>query len=76
MWRRILARLALVLLAAAVIVAPVAAQNRPADRIQYGNQPEEPVERGPPVLPYTAALIALILVMLILCMPSRKRVIQ
>ena len=48
-------------------VAPVLAQS---------SSSEEPIERGPPVPQYALAFVSLILVMLILCMPSRKRVAQ
>ncbi len=76
MWRYILRRLAFLLVTLAVWISPVSAQNRPADRLSYSNQTDEERERGPPVLEYTLALLALILIMLILCMPSRKRVVQ
>jgi hypothetical protein len=76
MWRFILRRLAPVLLTLSFAITPVWAQNRPADRMQYGEASTEPLERGPPVFQYTIAFLSIILVMLILCMPSRKRVAQ
>jgi hypothetical protein len=76
MWRFVLSRLAFLVLAFILATAPALAQSRPADRMQHTTQTDEPLERGPPVFQYTLAFLSIILIMLILCMPSRKRVAQ
>ena len=47
----------------------LAQQNRPGDP----NTAAETSERGPTALPYALAFFMTVLIMLILCMPTRKR---
>jgi hypothetical protein len=70
-WRRFLSWLASFLVIAALGASPVFAQ-KPPDRMQYGD-PGEKKEYGPPALQYTVAAVSTIVIMVILCMPSRKR---
>ena len=76
MWRRILTWLASLLLIVAVSTPPAYGQQKAPMRFEYGKEAEEAKERGPPALQYTVAALSTILVLLILCMPSRKRVVQ
>jgi type VI protein secretion system component VasK len=63
MWRRLF-RLTAVVLVWAVWAAPALAQAQPA---------ESDAEAGPTyALPYTVALLSTLLVLLIVCKPSRK----
>jgi heme/copper-type cytochrome/quinol oxidase subunit 2 len=72
MWRLSCSWLATLLVLVVVGSAPVFAQRKVPDRIEYKDQ-GEPKEHGPPALQYTVAAVSTIIVMVILCMPSRKR---
>ena len=72
MWRRLCSWLASLLLLVVVGSAPVFAQSKAPNRMQYKDQGEEK-EHGPPALQYTVAAVSTIIIMIILCMPSRKR---
>jgi hypothetical protein len=77
MWRRILACLAALLLTIAVAPSGTRAQKLENRWRPSQQQPtDEEKERGPPALQYTVAAIATIVVMVILCMPSRKKAIS
>jgi hypothetical protein len=71
MWRRLVRWLAPVLVIGALAL-PVFGQSRPPGRMQYKDQEEEK-EHGPPALQYTVAAVSTIIILIILCMPSRKR---
>jgi hypothetical protein len=76
MWRGLLTWLASFLITVATCLPPAHAQ-KPAERMTYSSDPNaEPKERGPPALQYTLAVLAAILVLVILCMPSRKKTIS
>jgi hypothetical protein len=76
MWRRILA-----LLAALFVALTVSTPAARAQKLENRWKPSTPAadddsrERGPPALQYTVATASTILVLVVLCMPSRKRVI-
>jgi hypothetical protein len=75
MWRGFLTWLASFLVMAATCL-PAAHAQKPPERITYSNDPNaEPKERGPPALQYALAVLGAILVLVILCMPSRKKII-
>jgi len=66
MRRILISGIASCLVAAFLWVSPAFAQRR--------NDPNaEDKERAPPALQYTVAALSTILIMVILCMPSRKR---
>jgi hypothetical protein len=64
--------LASLLVLVVVSSAPAFAQQRPGNRMQYKNQDEEK-EFGPPALQYAVAAVSTVIIMVILCMPARKR---
>jgi hypothetical protein len=70
-WRRLCSWLAPLLVLVAVTCVPVFAQ-KPQNRMQYKDQGEDK-EFGPPAFQYTVAAVSTIIIMVILCMPSRKR---
>jgi len=72
MWRRLCSWLAFLFVLVALGSSPVFAQQRPPGRMQYTDQSDRP-EHGPPALQYAVAAVSTIIVMVILCMPSRKR---
>jgi hypothetical protein len=73
-WRRLLSWLAsLLMIVAFGAPAAFAQQERTPMRMEYGKDAGEKKEHGPPALQYTAAAVSLIVIMVILCMPSRKR---
>jgi hypothetical protein len=51
------------------LASPALGQARPGDP----NTTAETAERGPTALPYAMAFFMTVLIMLILCMPTRKR---
>jgi hypothetical protein len=78
MWRTIL-RWAAALLAALTLCLPISfAQQRKDYTMTYSNtgEPEEGSKHGTPALQYAIAVLAVILVLVILCMPSRKRIMD
>jgi len=72
MWRRLCSWLAALLVLVALGSSHIFAQQKIPGRMQYNDQ-GEPKEHGPPALQYTVAAVSTIIVMVILCMPSRKR---
>jgi hypothetical protein len=72
MWRKLLSQLAALIVVAATCL-PVAHAQHPPMRIEYDATTGEKKERGPPALQYSFAAFSTIIVMVILCMPSRKR---
>ena len=71
-WRRFCVWLASLLVVVVLGSVPVFAQQKPQMRMQYKNQDEDK-EYGPPALQYTVAAVSTVVIMVILCMPARKR---
>lgn len=66
MWRTLISYLAALLVAGVLCLSSAPAQAR-------RNDDADSKERPPPALPYTVAFAATILVLVVLCVPSRKR---
>jgi hypothetical protein len=71
MYRRLLRWLAPLFLTACWL-SPAPAQQAPVPSGQPTVPDAEKAERGPPALQYAFAILCTILVLLIVCMPSRK----
>ncbi len=65
MWRRIFRWLASILLAGA-LTCPVSAQEPPPGE-------KDKTERRPPAFEYALSIVGVMLVLVIICMPTRKR---
>jgi hypothetical protein len=77
MWRKIITWL-VSLVCIFVLAAPPAFGQRLENRYRPGapKKDDDEDKRGPPALQYAVASFSAILVLVILCMPSRKRIVQ
>jgi hypothetical protein len=63
------------LLLAGILGSATLHAQRPEGRIEYSKEPaakKEDEERAPPALQYTVASLSAILIMVLLCLPTRK----